>query len=58
MNIEKIKEQLGGVIYHCTQENFEKGYDPIGDILADLEIDNLNEDDTLLSTTFQYYKQK
>ena len=46
MNIEKIKEQLGAVIYHCTQENFEKGYDPIGDILSDLEIDNLNEDDT------------
>jgi hypothetical protein len=46
MNIEKIKEELGGVIYHCTEQNFEKGYDPIGDILADLEIDNLNEDDT------------
>jgi len=37
MKIELLKELLGNKIYQCTQENFEKGYNPIVDLIDELE---------------------
>jgi hypothetical protein len=44
MNTVQLREELGELINHCTNENFEKGYDPISDIIDNSEsINSWNE---------------
>lgn len=37
MKQEYLKLKLGDLIQHCTEVNFKKGYDPIGDIINEFE---------------------
>lgn len=45
MKYEDLKQELGDLIQDCTIENFIKGYDPIGSVFDNLEID-LDSQDT------------
>ena len=38
MKTELLRQSLGEKINYCTKENFEMGYDPIGDVINDFEI--------------------
>lgn len=44
MNAELIKELLGSKLEQCTVENFKNGYDPIVDLIDELEGDEQNSD--------------
>lgn len=37
MKAEEIKQQLGELIADVSEENFRKGYDPISDLINDIE---------------------
>jgi len=57
MKYENLKQELGNLIQYCTNENFSKGYDPIGDIIdnAEVELDNLEllRDDAEIICNYQ-----
>ena len=56
MSIEQIKELLGDKIYQCTDENFKIGYDPITEIIDQLEIEQeLSFDD--VKTCEDYWEE-
>lgn len=39
MKYEQLKQEVGELIRDCTNENFIKGYDPIIDVIDNVEID-------------------
>ena len=51
MKYEDLKEELGDLIHEFTQENFEMGYNPIEDIICELEHNSeyisIKEEDSL-----------
>jgi len=58
MNTVQLREELGELIHHCTNENFEKGYDPICDLIDDYDINRDDEGDEInyLDETYEYYE--
>ena len=49
MNYENLNQELGELIHQCTEENYLKGYDPIGDFINEAEykceLDPISQDE-------------
>ena len=59
MTLELIKQELGDLINHCTNENFKKGYDPLTDLIDNLDVDFTEEDleDCNIDSDIYYYNE-